>query len=110
MGFEGDTPPSGDKPDIIPDQFIVTLKPFLTSSEVDAHCTQIRDLCSAVGTTSSDSGAAPLASFLTFGIGNSEGVSTVSAEDSTPQDTLRGYSGVFTGEVLDAVRKSNEVT
>jgi hypothetical protein len=110
MGFEGNTPPSSDKPDIIPDRFIVTLKPFLTSSEVDTHCARIRDLCSPVGITSTDDGAAPLSTFLTFGLGGSEGVSTASAEDSNPQDTLRGYSGFFTGEVLETVQKSNEVT
>jgi len=110
MGFEGKTPPSGDKPDIIPDRFIVTLKPFLTSSEVGAHCARIRDLCSPVGITSTDDGAAPLSTFLTFGLGGSEGVSTASAEDLNLQDTLRGYSGVFTGEVLETVQKSNEVT
>jgi hypothetical protein len=108
MGFEGDTPPSSDRTDIVPNGYIISLKPYLAPTEADAHCAKIRELCSPAATALDEGAGGEPSAFFTFGMGP-EGVATDTVDDSTPRDTLRGYTGIFTPEVLQTIQQSNEV-
>lgn len=102
--------PSGERPDIIPDRYIVTLKHYLTASEASAHCSKIQELCSKASTTSTqDAGTTPK-SFLTFGIRGGDEVEAASTEGSSSGDSrFHGYATMLTPDMLETVKGSHEV-
>jgi hypothetical protein len=104
MGFTGDSAPI--EGDVIPNRYIVALKPFLNSEEVEIHCSEIQGLYNQQPSVSAGLSSVG-GSFSTFYIGHTNPPGA-SLTDTGPE-TFRGYSGTFLPETLQRIKNSNEV-
>lgn len=96
------------RPDIVPDGYIVSLKSYLTPSEVQAHCDMIRGLCASVATTTSgDETFQP--SILQFSMTSQATTTAALSDTETVGESLCGYAGVFTPEIVQKISESQEV-
>lgn len=116
MGFKVDVPA-----DIIPDRYIVSLKPFLSRKEVESHCSAIERHCSEhpIASTTSAPPERPLGSdtgddsvestFRQFTIGETPAQDVMGAASVPSIHTFRGYFGLFSQATLEEIEGSPDV-
>lgn len=103
MGFSGEIPHG----DVVPNSYIVALKPGLSDQEVSSHIDSINSL-SGQGLPEGSAPSGVQTSFSTFSFeakSNAEGSGTASERHAG----FRGYMGIFSPTVIQNIKQSSLV-